>query len=94
MSSLSEVSATEHTETVTEKGAGWFSPPVKATITTYVVTVVYKDMESNQKTYKMTFPTANGCLNAKDEVLRQVRELEMENMTMTLENAIKDTGNG
>lgn len=91
------VCITEKKEKEVIKKGGFFTPNITREVTEYAVELVYINLDGKEAKFTLRHPGDDGlnrCFKTKETLLRQVKELELENMTQTLENAIRNNGNG
>jgi hypothetical protein len=90
MTAISSVHLLTEKETITTK-CGWFEKKIKDIKTTYAVKIYFKDEHGKDSNYKLYgFDDILAAEKIKDEVMSQIKELELEHLTATLENAIKN----
>jgi hypothetical protein len=85
---------------ITKKG-GLFTPEESVLDKTPALKVHYRDMEGEKRTYTLRWTkeiwgdhAINEVFKARDELLGQIKELELAQMTATLENSIRKNGDG
>jgi hypothetical protein len=78
--------------TKTSKDNGFWKPKTLTEETTFAVKVFYRDIDGKDTSFKLYgIKDLDRATKIQEEVLGQIKELELENMSATLENAIRNS---
>ena len=91
-SSIEEVILVSREVSYTEPGPKWYSGSVTKKKNKYDLTVKYKNLDKVEKQVGFCFEDIDSATHSKDEVIKQIKELEMHEVTNLLEKAITENG--